>query len=69
MPPSKLLFEFIGCLPTHRRTRLERQNTTLLEMFWDPGIWRTPAHDRLVLLLSCFARGLTGAQKDTCRDI
>src|SRR5579872_561041 len=24
----------------------------LLEMFWDPGIWRTPAHDRLVLLLS-----------------
>ena len=24
----------------------------LLEMFWDPGIWRTPAHDRVVLLLS-----------------
>src|SRR5580700_11792858 len=24
----------------------------LLEMFWDPGIWRAPAHDRLVLLLS-----------------
>ena len=24
----------------------------LLEMFWDPGLFRTPAHDRLVLLLS-----------------
>jgi hypothetical protein len=24
----------------------------LLEMFWDPGIWRTPAHDRIVLFLS-----------------
>jgi hypothetical protein len=24
----------------------------LLEMFWDPGIWRTPAHDRVVLVLS-----------------
>jgi hypothetical protein len=24
----------------------------LVEMFWDPGIWRTPAHDRIVLLLS-----------------
>jgi hypothetical protein len=24
----------------------------LLQMFWDPGIWRTPAHDREVLLLS-----------------
>jgi hypothetical protein len=23
----------------------------LLEVFRDPGIWRTPAHDRLVLLL------------------
>ena len=27
----------------------------LLQMFWDPGIWRTPAHDREVLLLSWFA--------------
>ena len=24
----------------------------LLEMFWDPGLWRAPAHDRAVLLLS-----------------
>ena len=24
----------------------------LLEMFWDPGIWTTPAHDRAVLVLS-----------------
>jgi hypothetical protein len=24
----------------------------LLEMFWDPGIWSTPAHDRVVLVLS-----------------
>ena len=24
----------------------------LLEMFWDPGIWATPAHDRAVLVLS-----------------
>jgi hypothetical protein len=24
----------------------------LLQMFWDPGIWRTPAHDNSVLLLS-----------------
>jgi hypothetical protein len=24
----------------------------LLEMFWDPGLWSTPAHDRVVLLLS-----------------
>lgn len=24
----------------------------LFQMFWDPGIWSTPAHDRLVLLLS-----------------
>jgi hypothetical protein len=24
----------------------------LFEMFWDPGLWSTPAHDRLVLLLS-----------------
>jgi hypothetical protein len=24
----------------------------LLEMFWDPGIWSTPAHDRAVLFLS-----------------
>ena len=24
----------------------------LLEMFWDPGIWRTPAHNRVVLLRS-----------------
>jgi len=24
----------------------------LLEMFWDPGIWRAPAHDRAVLLFS-----------------
>src|SRR5579862_3266570 len=33
----------------------------LLEMFWDPGIWRTPAHDRLVLLLSCVEAGFLGA--------
>ena len=24
----------------------------LIEMFWDPGIFRAPAHDRMVLLLS-----------------
>jgi hypothetical protein len=24
----------------------------LLEMFWDPGIWKTPSWDRVVLLLS-----------------
>jgi hypothetical protein len=24
----------------------------LLEMFWDPGLLRAPAHDRLVLLMS-----------------
>ena len=24
----------------------------LLEMFWDPGIWSIPAHDRVVLVLS-----------------
>ena len=24
----------------------------LLEMFWDPGIWSAPAHDRVVLVLS-----------------
>jgi len=24
----------------------------LLEMFWDPGLWRAPAHDRVVLLIS-----------------
>jgi hypothetical protein len=24
----------------------------LLEMFWNPGIWSTPAHDRVVLVLS-----------------
>jgi len=24
----------------------------LLEMFWDPGLWRAPGHDRAVLLLS-----------------
>ena len=24
----------------------------LLEMFWDPGIWRAPAHDRAVLVVS-----------------
>ena len=24
----------------------------LLEMFWDPGIFRAPTHDRIVLLLS-----------------
>ena len=26
----------------------------LLEMFWDPGIWRLPTHDCVVLLLSWF---------------
>jgi hypothetical protein len=24
----------------------------LLEMFWDPGFWRLPSHDTLVLILS-----------------
>lgn len=24
----------------------------LLEMFWNPGLWSAPAHDRAVLLLS-----------------
>ena len=24
----------------------------LLEMFWDPGFWNTPSHDRAVLLVS-----------------
>jgi hypothetical protein len=30
----------------------------LLEMFWDPGIWLTPIHDRIVLLLSWLVTAL-----------
>jgi len=30
----------------------------LLEMFWDPGLWKTPPHDRVVLLLSWFVTTL-----------
>ena len=30
----------------------------LLEMFWDPGIWRLPTHDCVVLLLSWFVTAM-----------
>ncbi len=30
----------------------------LLEMFWDPGIWRLPARDYVVLLLSWFVTAM-----------